>query len=62
VNGGRAGGAPSPRTRVRRIPHNARYDRGTIDAILDEAVVGRAGAEAVASGRVTRRESCSMPP
>jgi hypothetical protein len=56
VNGGRAGGAPSPRTRVRRIPHNARCDRATIDAILGEAVVGRAGAEAVASGRVTRRE------
>jgi uncharacterized protein len=36
-------GAPSARTRVRRLPDNARYDRATIDAILDEALVAHLG-------------------
>lgn len=31
--------APSERTRVRRLPRRAAYDRATIDAILDEALV-----------------------
>lgn len=31
--------APTPRTRVRRAPRRAAYDRATIDAILDEALV-----------------------
>lgn len=31
--------APSPRTRVRRVPENARYAREDIDAILDAAMV-----------------------
>jgi nitroimidazol reductase NimA-like FMN-containing flavoprotein (pyridoxamine 5'-phosphate oxidase superfamily) len=30
---------PSDRTRVRRLPRRAAYDRATIDAILDEALV-----------------------
>jgi len=30
---------PSERTRVRRLPRRAAYDRATIDAILDEALV-----------------------
>ena len=30
---------PSDRTRVRRIPERGRYDRETIDAILDEALI-----------------------
>ena len=32
-------GPPSERTRVRRLPRRAAYDRATIDAILDEALV-----------------------
>jgi nitroimidazol reductase NimA-like FMN-containing flavoprotein (pyridoxamine 5'-phosphate oxidase superfamily) len=36
-------GPPSERTRVRRLPELARYDRGTIDAILDEALVCHLG-------------------
>ena len=43
MSGGRSRGAPSPRTRVRRIPDNARYDRATIDTILDEALVAHLG-------------------
>jgi uncharacterized protein len=35
--------APSDRTRVRRVPARADYDRATIDAILDEALVGHLG-------------------
>ncbi len=35
--------APSPRTKVRRKPARARYDREAIDAILDEAVVAHLG-------------------
>ena len=35
--------APSARTRVRRVPARARYDRETIDAILDEALVAHLG-------------------
>ena len=31
--------APSERTRVRRLPRRAAYDRATIDAILDEALI-----------------------
>lgn len=34
------GAPPSDRTRVRRLPGRGRYDRATIDAILDEAIVG----------------------
>lgn len=32
-------GAPSKRTRVRRLPERGNYDRGTIDEILDEALI-----------------------
>jgi uncharacterized protein len=32
-------GAPSERTRVRRIPERGIYDRATIDEILDEALI-----------------------
>jgi uncharacterized protein len=35
--------APSDRTRVRRAPKRADYDRETIDAILDEALVAHLG-------------------
>ncbi len=35
--------APTPRTRVRRIHENARYDRAAIDAILDAALVCHLG-------------------
>jgi uncharacterized protein len=35
--------APSPRTRVRRMPARADYERETIDAILDEAMVAHLG-------------------
>lgn len=31
---------PSDRTRVRRLPKRGHYDRATIDAILDNAIVG----------------------
>ena len=31
---------PTDRTRVRRLPKRGRYDRSTVDAILDEAIVG----------------------
>ena len=31
--------APSPRTQVKRLPERGRYDRETIDAILDEALI-----------------------
>jgi len=34
---------PSDRVRVRRKPDRGRYDRATIDAILDEAVIGHVG-------------------
>ena len=34
---------PSERTRARRLPERGRYDRATIDAILDAAVVGHVG-------------------
>src|SRR5437773_6794021 len=30
--------APTPRTQVKRLPERGRYDRETIDAILDEAL------------------------
>ena len=43
MSAGRTRGAPSARTRIRRIPDNARYDRATIDAILDEALVAHLG-------------------
>jgi len=36
-------GAPSLRTRVRRAPSRADYDRATIDAILDEGLVAHLG-------------------
>jgi uncharacterized protein len=35
--------APSPQTRVQRMPARADYDRETIDAILDEALVAHVG-------------------
>jgi nitroimidazol reductase NimA-like FMN-containing flavoprotein (pyridoxamine 5'-phosphate oxidase superfamily) len=35
--------APSPRTRVRRMPARADYERETIEAILDEAMVAHLG-------------------
>lgn len=38
-----ATGAPSPRTRVRRAPTRARYDRATVHAILDEALLCHLG-------------------
>jgi nitroimidazol reductase NimA-like FMN-containing flavoprotein (pyridoxamine 5'-phosphate oxidase superfamily) len=38
-----ASSAPSERTRVRRAPSRADYDRATIDAILDEALVAHLG-------------------
>ena len=34
---------PSDRTRVRRLPRRGRYDRATIDAILDQAIVAHVG-------------------
>jgi nitroimidazol reductase NimA-like FMN-containing flavoprotein (pyridoxamine 5'-phosphate oxidase superfamily) len=34
---------PSDRVRVRRTPDRGRYDRATIDAILDAAVIGHVG-------------------
>jgi nitroimidazol reductase NimA-like FMN-containing flavoprotein (pyridoxamine 5'-phosphate oxidase superfamily) len=35
--------APSPRTRVRRLPERGRYDRGAVDAILDAGLVAHLG-------------------
>jgi uncharacterized protein len=35
--------APSPRTKLRRMPARAAYDREAIDAILDEAMVAHLG-------------------
>ena len=35
--------APSPRTRVRRVPKRGVYERAQIDAILDEALVSHVG-------------------
>ncbi|MFV0523756.1 MAG: pyridoxamine 5'-phosphate oxidase family protein [Acidimicrobiales bacterium] len=35
--------APSPRSTVRRLPERGRYDRDTIDAILDEAFLCHVG-------------------
>lgn len=35
--------APSDRTRVHRLPKRAAYDRATIDAILDEALICHVG-------------------
>jgi nitroimidazol reductase NimA-like FMN-containing flavoprotein (pyridoxamine 5'-phosphate oxidase superfamily) len=35
--------APSARTRAQRMPTRARYDRASIDAILDEALVAHVG-------------------
>ncbi len=35
--------APSPRTRIKRVAENARYDRDTIEAILDAAIVCHLG-------------------
>jgi nitroimidazol reductase NimA-like FMN-containing flavoprotein (pyridoxamine 5'-phosphate oxidase superfamily) len=43
VTRSQASGAPSARTRIRRISENARYERATIDAILDEALVAHLG-------------------
>ncbi len=36
-------GAPTDRTRVRRLPKRGRYERAVVDAILDAAVVGHIG-------------------
>jgi uncharacterized protein len=36
-------GAPTDRTRVRRVPQRGTYDRETIDAILDEALISHMG-------------------
>jgi uncharacterized protein len=41
----RTSAAPSPRTRVRRVPENGKYDRETIDSILDAALVCHLGFE-----------------
>jgi nitroimidazol reductase NimA-like FMN-containing flavoprotein (pyridoxamine 5'-phosphate oxidase superfamily) len=38
-----ASSAPSERARVRRVPSRADYDRATIDAILDEALIAHVG-------------------
>ena len=35
--------APSERTRVRRVPNRAHYDRSVIDAVLDEALICHVG-------------------
>jgi nitroimidazol reductase NimA-like FMN-containing flavoprotein (pyridoxamine 5'-phosphate oxidase superfamily) len=35
--------SPTPRTRVRRLPDRARYDRATVDSILDEGFVCHVG-------------------
>lgn len=35
--------APSPRTRVRRLPERGNYDRDLIDSILDEALICHVG-------------------
>jgi uncharacterized protein len=43
VSSPRTHGAPSRRTRIRRISDKARYDRATIDAILDDALVAHLG-------------------
>ena len=34
---------PGPRTRIRRLPERARYDRATVEAILDEGFVCHLG-------------------
>jgi hypothetical protein len=38
-----ASAAPSPRTKVKRLPARAAYDRPTIDAILDASLVAHLG-------------------
>src|SRR4249920_692756 len=38
-----AGPRPTDRTRVRRLPDRGHYDRATIDAILDAALIGHVG-------------------
>ena len=35
--------APTPRTRVRRLPERGRYDRAAIDAVLDAGLVAHLG-------------------
>lgn len=40
---GEPAGPPSDRTRLRRKPKRGHYDRATIDAILDAAIVGHVG-------------------
>jgi nitroimidazol reductase NimA-like FMN-containing flavoprotein (pyridoxamine 5'-phosphate oxidase superfamily) len=42
-SGGEAARPPSDRTRVRRLPNRGRYDRATLDAIFDAAIVGHVG-------------------
>lgn len=39
----RGPGGSTPRTRVRRLPERGHYDRATIDAILDEGLIGHLG-------------------
>ena len=41
--GAPASDAPSPRTRVRRLPDKGVYDRAVVDAVLDEGLVGHLG-------------------
>jgi nitroimidazol reductase NimA-like FMN-containing flavoprotein (pyridoxamine 5'-phosphate oxidase superfamily) len=36
-------GEPAGRTRVKRLPEKARYDRATVDAIFDEALICHVG-------------------
>lgn len=35
--------APTPRSRIRRVPQRGAYDRATIEAILDEALIAHVG-------------------
>ncbi|MHB8891208.1 MAG: pyridoxamine 5'-phosphate oxidase family protein [Candidatus Limnocylindrales bacterium] len=52
--------APSDRTRVRRLPDRGHYDRATVDAILDAAVIGHvawvAGGQPYATPTLVWRE------
>jgi hypothetical protein len=43
MSGKRANAAPSPRTRVRRLPERGVYDRTAIDDMLDAALVAHLG-------------------
>ena len=41
--GGHRSGAPTDRVRVRRKPQRGRYDRETIESILDEGLIAHVG-------------------